>query len=1253
MSNLTDYQLPPPSNWEHFEDLCWDLWKLELEDQNTTKNGRRGQTQNGVDVCGRRKCDGNYVGVQCKGKDNYTNQKLTISELRKEVDKAKLFRPKLNEFILATTAPKDAKIEEEARKLTKKLKTEWFSVHVFGWTDILARLDSYPALLAKYFTHQTSFIEYQNDQLLNSQLNTVRDLLNSHLPIQAITQLTKIRDAHWATCSNKIKYRITTQFGISYELQNNTSLAANYFIEALQFNPDDEDAKCRAAQGHLISDDIKSARELIRNILKVNPLSISGNTLKVIATPKSKPISSITKSIHKALQSNPRIQFSLAHIARDKAELDTAEDLLTSALKNTTEAKEQYQRFLADILMTKLQKRLALIELNQATAADREYMDSAHSLYSEVISAYTNKEMNSSLAEAHSNRCFCRRLKGNHKDAISDIEIAIQLDPKNPRYAIMRAHLAKDVGDTELARTKFEELLPAVSNHDALLGLAATYHESGMDLKALEVLSSQAFLDLSDSTMLESSLLKIRALLNCDREAEALAEISRISKKAEAKIIKHLCMSWVYAKRGNTKDCIETLGEAAQCIDQSTPVHHIARVAEAFFSYGDYQNAMMLYNYFVNRDQFTQYSKKLLFCMYKCEKMSTVVKFCKTLRKNGYSDAFIIEIEASVYIQMSAINELRTLCLDYLANNPSDLHIRLLLLQNGGEDLPDHVINHLLESEIDLNKVDMDDAIAASHLFSHRGFFEIAVELAYRIRKKYFKVAKAHLSYVMLFFKRPNDRNDWINYDSVSIDCSVLCRDKRTKQETWYTIVSEDCDPLAGEYDAHHPISKSLLNMRRNQDVLIRKDSFGEVVVEILDIRHKFVYAFNQSCEHFQTWFPDVPGLWKINVGSTEKEMKEAFDIIRQSLERSEKDVSQAVEFYSKGAFTLGSVCRVTNSNMLDVWSSLVRQPKVGIRSCNFYNYSIENSNLKTIEDASGFVLDIVSLITLNALKSLEDIKNLNKPIVVTETTVDELKDKLDAYKASCETGIFSLGVQGGQLVRSKVTGEQVRKLHSELSYLVDWAKDRCVSVKEAEILTHEGKNEISRLIGTSSLDSALVARGRKFILVSDDERFRSFAFNEFKVVGVWSQPILQFLFKAGEITEEKYSSRVVELIALNYRFTSVDEAVLYNAAVRSNMLPIGVFNLVSHTLQGHQTDLSAVAIAVRFFKKILLESVLSIRREQLILHVLGMLFMGRSSKDVYTKLGKCIESEFLLIPAHKNELIQIIKSSRKLHVSF
>jgi hypothetical protein len=91
--------------------------------------------QAGVDVFGTR--EEKQIGVQCKQKDGLLRSKLTVTELDKEVDEAKSFRPALSTFIVATTGPRDGRVQEHARLLSEVHKSNGlFSVEVWSWKDI-------------------------------------------------------------------------------------------------------------------------------------------------------------------------------------------------------------------------------------------------------------------------------------------------------------------------------------------------------------------------------------------------------------------------------------------------------------------------------------------------------------------------------------------------------------------------------------------------------------------------------------------------------------------------------------------------------------------------------------------------------------------------------------------------------------------------------------------------------------------------------------------------------------------------------------------------------------------------------------------------------------------------------------------------------------------------------------------------------------------------------------------------------------
>lgn len=141
--------LRKPANWQDFESLCLLLWREEWKSDDLKKNGRNGQAQNGVDISGHREGENEYSGIQCKCKPG--NSPLTQDEIDEEIENAKAFKPALRRLVFATSADKDAVIEEYVRvKDDENRRQGLFSVDIKSWQDIIDLLERNKSVLNVY-----------------------------------------------------------------------------------------------------------------------------------------------------------------------------------------------------------------------------------------------------------------------------------------------------------------------------------------------------------------------------------------------------------------------------------------------------------------------------------------------------------------------------------------------------------------------------------------------------------------------------------------------------------------------------------------------------------------------------------------------------------------------------------------------------------------------------------------------------------------------------------------------------------------------------------------------------------------------------------------------------------------------------------------------------------------------------------------------------------------------------------------------
>ena len=135
-SQLSPSSVRPPRTWQDFERFVCTLMACELRDPHAQLNGRSGQAQSGVDIVAYRNGDrAQLVGVQCKRSAGA----VSWTSLLREVRKAETFTPPLREFVIATTSPRDAKIQELVRRLNlpNSPDTPIFRVALWSWDDLV------------------------------------------------------------------------------------------------------------------------------------------------------------------------------------------------------------------------------------------------------------------------------------------------------------------------------------------------------------------------------------------------------------------------------------------------------------------------------------------------------------------------------------------------------------------------------------------------------------------------------------------------------------------------------------------------------------------------------------------------------------------------------------------------------------------------------------------------------------------------------------------------------------------------------------------------------------------------------------------------------------------------------------------------------------------------------------------------------------------------------------------------------------
>ncbi|WP_152615121.1 hypothetical protein [Janthinobacterium lividum] len=251
-----NHALPKPTSPQDFEAICLALYRKTWSDPNAQLNGISGQRQNGVDIFGHNTASGSAYGVQCKVR----SKRITFQEIEIEIEKAESFLPRIQHFIVATTADRDGTLQTKIRLLSEARRAAGqFSVHIVSWHDLVDMLDEHRSVAARFFSFledvphlaQVSKPIEDNEAPFASRLSYALTLLNENRTAYESLTVSHVAEAvHAERVSDVLRYfdgrqeppirfmrDFAAKFGVNAEWLIHGEDEAFYCDEPVAFTP--------------------------------------------------------------------------------------------------------------------------------------------------------------------------------------------------------------------------------------------------------------------------------------------------------------------------------------------------------------------------------------------------------------------------------------------------------------------------------------------------------------------------------------------------------------------------------------------------------------------------------------------------------------------------------------------------------------------------------------------------------------------------------------------------------------------------------------------------------------------------------------------------------------------------------------------------------------------------------------------------------------------------------------------------------
>lgn len=1281
MPNLNRIQIPPPRSWDEFEDLCLDLWSRIWVDNNAQKNGRKGQSQFGVDVFGDDNSRSIPVGVQCKGKDTYSHAQVTQKELDAEILKAEKFKPPIKHFILATTAPQDQVIQQYARVLSGKRKSAGkFTVTIASWEWILSKLGDYPELITKHFGEFVTVAKQaEPDNLLLTSNNVLESgafsptahasggsVINQNLIVQQVAQsptediaaelafakknldqhkavealhfLDEIHDRVIAKGDKELIFKLFTNKGAANLDIEKQDVAASLFIEAEGFSTSRK-ALLNKSLAYVLQEKPNEAIQIIGEVLKQDPENGKAFAYRTLARIKSTPYSELLTDTPEQLKKDTDVAFALASAAEHANENEEALTWAKVAYENDPDNSPEVKSCYAGKLIEPIANPTGF--LGQLSDSDKANVEFAINLFTEAWDTYKDTDTKRYKTRYLYNRGLAKRLFGDMKGAIKDTEDAITLSPSDINYRFHLAQLVYENDDKDESIKLLADLLGSEEDSRARVMLSERYMEKRQFNEALKIIEPLLTNGTNDYMQHSIYLIATSAYIELEQIDNAKALIEDI-KKNDTQLFALLMEARLNRQTGDTATAATLLKDALKAVNDSSPTDELSLLADALYAAELYQEASEAYEKFIDPNIFSPMSKRLLNSYYRAGRHKDALELGKLINKSGDSDEYTTEMESSIYEAIGDLASAEKVCISFLSNHPNAHAVKVRLAtvyyrQNKTTEI-DELID-TIPSDADLT---LSETKQLAAMYSTRGNNDKALELMYEARRKFYDDPNAHMGYLGLMISEPSSEDDPILHtEVVAVDTVATLKNKQGQQK--HFIIENR--PTGGsiresEYDLGSEQAKVLLGKKVGDKVTLGQEADWEVV----GIKNKYLHALHETMNDYATQFPNSNSLMRFSFDQENPE--ESVKELLSKVDSKSDYISQILSLYKDGKLTIGAMAKLAGSSVVDSMHALMGMPDIGLRASAGSIEELEKT-LEIIDEKPRLVVDLTALVIIRTTDTAALLSKHFGKFIFTQSSVDELKEKLRELSGRSKEGYASLSKQGEQYINDEVSPERVAKSTDYIKSLLDIVEQHgeIKPVTSALNINAKRRDELEDILGDSSIDTALLANQDGYALLSDDERLRGLSAQEFGVRSVWTQALLHWLNSTSLITQDEYDIATIRLVEMNYRHTRIDASILLKSvSVAKNKVDTPYINLVTQLTNKDITEESLVMVASEFLYLLWQGSLSAKKRLAIAKYLLEQITVyAQPDKQTLELLARVVEIRFKLQPAIAWEVAKLI----------
>ncbi len=1143
--------------------------------------GTKGQSQDGVDILDSSGQD-LLRAAQCKLREK--EKRITPTEVKAEIGKAKKFKPPLDLYVIMTTSKVGTEVQSLLVEINQEhRKKNLFEVQVFGWDRIEELLDehtdvrdwyeggaSVPAVkrleskLDEFFKIQrvpVQDLDSNNQGGFDAEIDEARDFLKKHDYQVAKLLLRRIRERNWDRLSARQKFRLLTSLADVEESTDNLQESADLYLEAKKHQPDDETARINEALGYLMLEQRERAYRLACKLKEEFPRSERVLLIFIQSAPDSQTLEHIKTSIPEDLLEKDEVAVPLTCRALNSGNLRRAEQFIRTAANAGSQASETWLYLGQIVLQREISRNIEQYGVENLSCNEEKLMEAEDALGKAIAFAKENHFVSGEI-EALLTRQRVRTALGKNAEALEDLEEARRIAPQNTLVIEARGVSLRIEGKPDEAIDLMRRVPTDALSYQGQMILGMMLMERGGPGDYSD--AGELFSQLAKSKTKLWEDLRERAI-ECGLRAFAFVKekqfnaCHKLLNEIPAGMVSEINLKTLTAKlyllEGQIDKASDYADDALALINDAMTVFEIRRLALLLFQLERFADALPLWQRIADPTAYGSDTKYLLECANRLERHNIMLSIFEELRRAGVVNKTLFDAEFSFLMQYNIEKAIKILD-EEVGRYPEDKELSLRRSLMGLElDRPE-LVDHDPSSIPKADQMDPKTGHAAVSVLKAIGQGQLAIQYAYDVLRRNPRNPDAHRALMLSFHDVPENEPMLQSPDHVELGVAV-CYVEQGDSSLHWIIVEDSPDDRSQfpepELSPEDPLCNAMREKKVGDSFVLAK-GIKDRIAEIREIRNKYVYRYQDCLEQWQVRFQGLTDVQVIKgvpkeTGSDESEPD--ISIILDLVDKRHQEVLRFEQIYKERLLPLHVLGEHFGGNAFEAVLNLATSPS-GLVKCCESSREEYNSATETLGSCSTIVLDMSAISSLFLLDELDILKNWSIDFVVSTNTVNELR-RMIANKAplgSWESATLLKTDAGHALLESSSEEKKffIEKLRNLVDILESACKvEPCMSLAELE---PEERDKLLQVFGRYGAEAVLLARMPGAVLWTDDLVQAKLARTEYGLSHVWTQLVIEKCAGSTIVEPEVFLDASAKLFGYGYYFTSLNPNTIRQAGI-------------------------------------------------------------------------------------------------------